>query len=258
MEIQHNAAVSSSKASTRQLHEEEMLKRRRARNRKTAHISRLRQKHQLAHLHSRIAELSAEAQALRLEIAATWQVSGPYNQSCIRHLHSLIAALQDTATPEEELRRILDAIVRDLNAEGKDRVESLQSSYLAMLEALMPSYLHYFLWRNSHIGPAVLVRNLEPQLRLNEKQREILTNSEGIIADFQAQLSTGIVGLTAMVNRIAKHAIVITALIDQSREIFRPRQSGLFLLWLYTHYEYLDLEEVLNFGQSSSMLLQGE
>ena len=82
-----------------------MLKRRRARNRKTAHISRLRQKHQLAHLHSRIAELSAEAQALRLEIAATWQVSGPYNQSCIRHLHSLIAALQDTATPEEELRR---------------------------------------------------------------------------------------------------------------------------------------------------------
>lgn len=239
-------------------HEAEMLKRRQARNRKTAHLSRLRKKHQVELLNRQIAELSAEAQALRLEIAATWQVSGPYNLSCSRHLYSLIAALQDTATPEEEIRRILDDIVRDLNAEGKDRVESLQSNFLAMLEALVPSHIHYFLWRNSHIPPHVLVRNLEAQLQLNGNQKEILANSEAILAEYQAQLSTGIAGLTAMVRSIAKHARVVTALIDRSRDVFRPRQSGLFLLWLYKNYEYLNPEEVLNFGQSSSMLLQGE
>jgi hypothetical protein len=166
--------------------------------------------------------------------------------------------IEDPQVSEEHIHGLLDELVKDLNAEGKDRVESLKASFRALLEVMVPPHLQYFLWRSSQVGPHVLVQDLEAQLRLNPQQEVILHNCESLLAQHQAQLCEGLEGLKTIVGQIARHARAVTTLMDGVRDILSPRQIGHFLLWLGKNYCNLDPEEVLSHGQNSSMVLEGE
>ena len=252
------AGASQGEPASRSRHMEEMLRRRQARNRKTARLSREREKQRIESLEIKAAQLAAEASALRTAVATTWHFAGPFHPSLIQHVANLAVMIEDPQVPEEHIRGLLDELVKDLNAEGKDRVESLKANFRALLEVMVPPHLQYFLWRSSQVGPHVLVQDLEAQLRLNPQQEEILHNCEALLAQHQAQLCEGLEGLTTIVVQIARHARAVTTLMDGVREILSPRQIGHFLLWLGKNYCNLDPEEVLSHGLNSAMVLEGE
>ena len=239
-------------------HREEMRIKRKARNREAAKTSRTRKKQQIELLEGKIQLLTSEADTLRREMASGRHADSPFNKGRHRHFPNLAAALANPLVPDEEIRKLLSDMRLDLGAEGKDRVDSLNTSFKSLLEVMIPHTLLYFLWRNSPSAAQTLVENLPSHLQLTPHQREIFANCESVLMQHQSHLCSGLEGLRGMVNRIAQHARVIDEQMERLSEVLSARQVAMLLIWLRKNYDYLDTEKVLNYGQNATMMIEGE
>lgn len=237
---------------------QEMLRRRKARNRKTAQTSRQREKLKIEILKGKIQQLSSEANVLRTEMATTWQFEGPFSQTIIQHTCNLARAVSDPSVPENDIKRILDEIERDLNAEGTARIESLKANFRAMLEVMVPPHLRYFLWRSTQSSPPLLIPELESLLHLTPEQHQVIQACEAAVLQLQTQFSSGFEDLKTIIAHIAHQARHLTALMGTLRDILSQRQAGLFLLWLGKYYCNLDPEAVLSHGFNTAMMLRDQ
>jgi len=239
-------------------HREDMRVKRKARNKEAARTSRVRKKQQIQLLESKIQLLTSEADILRREMASGRHADGSFNKGRHRHFPNLAAALANPLVPDEEIRKLLAGMRLDLGAEGRDRVDSLDFSFKSLLESMVPHTLQYFVCRSSPVAIHTLVSNIEFQPPLSPQQTEVLKSCESVLVEHQSQLCSGLEGLKTMVRRIAQHARVIDEQMERLGEVLSPRQVGQLLVWLRKNYDDLETERVLNYGQSATMVIDGE
>lgn len=225
------------------------------RNRELAKDYRKRCGARISDLEKQVKELGNEANQLR-EVVKSVGDRGEDDSVvqaralCFAKLRSEIA----TPTPNPDtIVSLMDELSGAVGTRGSVLIESMRNFFQRTVSSILPEPLLLCLALNDSQNISELLQSsLSPEL-----YSSFLTLHK-VSSPLHASLNSDLHAFKSLAAELWSHADTIQSLIFKVKVILRPEQIARCALRVYSQFQHLKAEEVLNFGQNSMEVLNDE
>jgi len=231
--------ASSDSEAAEDLSDDDKRVKRLAKNRESARDSRRRRKEKVQLLESRVAELTAEVNRLRIssELTAPDYSDQTMKSSTVALCYRLSTALSDPTTSDTDIDALVGEFQTIVGANGTNRIDSLTKTFRQTMDMMIPMHVKFCLWV---CGEDTFCRQPSPPNWVDLVRNTSLTAQQiAKFCDYQRMFSREKVGvmetfrdLKEMVENIVQHAKSLNSIFADLQPLLEPRQLGQFALWL--------------------------
>ena len=232
--------ASSDSEPAEDLSDDEKRTKRLAKNRESARDSRRRKKEKVQLLESKVAELTAEVNRLRMSsglAAPDCSDQASMKSSTISLYYRLAAALSNPTTSDTDIDALVGEFHTIVGENGTSRIDSLMKTFRQTMDTMIPMHVKFCLWV---CGADTLCTQPSPPNWVDLVRNTSLTAQQiAKFCDYQHMFSREKIGLMEtfsdlkeMVENIVQHARSLNSIFADLRPLLEPRQLGQFASWL--------------------------